>query len=95
MAKELIMAVIGSGVLSVIINRIFAVSDRKREKDDAIMLLLYHDIKMECKEYIAQNSIDSDSLEVLTKMHKTYHDRGGNGYLDRLMSAVNKLPITN
>lgn len=90
---EIIIAVIGSGALSAIISGIFNRLDKQHEKDDAINLLLYHDIKTECKEYIAQKSIDSDGLEVLTKMHTTYHRRGGNGYLDKLMHEVNKLPI--
>lgn len=91
--KEIIIAVAGSTFLSAIVSAIFNHVEKRKEKDDAINLLLYHDLKTECKEYMTLGSIDSDGLEVLTKMHDTYHKRGGNGYLDKLMSEVNKLPI--
>lgn len=91
--NEIVIAIIGSGALSAIVSAIFNHIEKRREKDDAINLLLYHDLKTECKEYIAQGNIDGDGLEVLTKMHEVYHKRGGNGYLDKLMVEVNKLPI--
>jgi len=93
MWESIILALIGSGVLSVLINRLFNYVDEKHNKDDSLMLLLYHNIKMECKEYIADGEIEADDLEILMKMHETYHSRGGNGYLDKLMAEVNKLPL--
>lgn len=95
MASTIICAVIGSSALSTIISAIIASATRKRDKDDAVMLLLYHAIKNECKDYIAAGKIDSDEIEVLIKMHDTYHKRGGNGYLDKLMSECKRLPIVN
>ncbi len=93
MTQEIIVAIIGSGALSALVANFFGWMEKRKEKDDAIMLMLYHDIKMECKDYIAQEYIDSDGLEVLIKMHTTYHKRGGNGFLDKLMDQVKKLPI--
>lgn len=94
MSETVILAILGSGAVSALISGIFNLVERRREKDDAIQLMLYHDIKAECREYIAEGSIDSESLEVLIKMHDTYHKRGGNGYLDKMMADVKKLPVT-
>lgn len=91
--NEIVIAIIGSGALSALVSAIFNHIEKRHDKNDAINLLLYHDLKTECKEYIALGHIDGDSLEVLTKMHSVYHKRGGNGYLDKLMDEVNKLPI--
>ena len=90
---QIIIAVIGSGALSAVISGIFSLLVRKHERDEDIMLLLYHDIKTECKDYIAQGSIDGEGLEVLLQMHGRYHARGGNGYLDKLITEVKSLPI--
>lgn len=90
---EIIIAVIGSSALSALISGVFSTIEKRRQKDDAIQLLLYHDIKAECKEYIARGSIRSDEYEVLVKMHDTYHKRGGNGFLDRFVQEALKQPI--
>lgn len=93
MTATIICSIIGSGALATIVTAICNSITRKRDKDDAVMLLLYHAIKNECKDYILAGKIDSDELEVLIKMHDTYHNRGGNGYLDRLMNECKQLPI--
>ena len=89
----MIGAILGSSALAAIVSGIFNLLIGRQQKNADVMLLLYHDIKVECKEYIERGSIDADGLEVLTKMHDRYHKRGGNGYLDKLMAEVNKLPI--
>lgn len=88
-----ILAILGSGTLSAIVSGLFNLLHHKKERDEDIMLLLYHDIKQECKDYIAAGFVDSEGLEVLLKMHDRYHKRGGNGYLDKLIGEVKKLPI--
>ena len=92
---ELLLTLLSSGAFSAAAAGLVAYLAERRARDDAVMLLLYHDIKAECKDYLAQGSIDADSLEVLTKMHEVYHKKGGNGYLDKLMAAVGALPIEN
>jgi hypothetical protein len=94
MTETVFVAILSSSVLATLVTKLFDFFDKKRQKDDAIQLILYHDIKMECKEYISQGSIDSDGLEVLIKMHEAYHKHGGNGYLDKLMCEAKKLPIS-
>jgi len=93
--KEIIAWVLGSSALSAAVSGFFTLLLRRREQDDAIQLLLYHDIKTECIDYINCGTISTDALEVLMKMHEIYHKRGGNGYLDRLIRDVAALPLTD
>ena len=92
---ELLLTLLSSGAFSAAAAGLVAYFAERRARDDAVMLLLYHDIKAECREYLAQGWIDADGLEVLTKMHTVYHKKGGNGYLDNLMKATCALPIEN
>ena len=92
---ELFFALLSSGAFAAAVSGLVAYLAERRTRGDAVMLLLYHDIKAECKDYLAQGSIDADGLEVLTKMHEVYHKKGGNGYLDKLMAAVGTLPLEN
>ena len=50
------------------------------------------------KKYIAKGNITVEELEDLQRMWDCYHDPDrldGNGYLDKLMSAVHRLSIVN
>lgn len=94
----IICAIIGSGVLTTILNRIFVKADRKRELEsgekEAFRLLMKSRIRDLCIKYIDQGWIYADEYEDLHTMWYCYHNKlGGNGYLDHLMEAVNGLEI--
>ena len=95
---QMIIAVLGSGVLSTLITCIFSVADKKNKKKSGVAsgtrILLYDKIKYLGKKHIAEKHITSEDLEDLIRMHKIYHDElDGNGYLDAIMEQVKKLPI--
>lgn len=95
---QIALAIIGSGILTTILNRIFAISDRKREKDTVLVVglrtLLMVQIRSLGKKYIQDGAIDADDLDDITKLWNIYHEEmGGNGYLDTIMSRVRSLPI--
>ena len=95
---QIILAVIGSGILTTFINRFFTVRDRKKEKDSAatigIRTLLQVDIRKLCEDHIAEGSIRKDDLEDIIQLWKVYHETlGGNGYLDTIMGKVKALPL--
>lgn len=57
--------------------------------------ILYNEIKRLGKYYIERKYVTIEELEDLQRMHQVYHDSNmlcGNGFLDGLMSDVNKLP---
>lgn len=93
----IIIAIIGSGALSALISGIFGlIQQRKQEKSKnttLVNVLAYDRIKYLGKKYIENGQISHDDLEDITRMWQCYHDAGGNGYLDNIMSAVKKLPL--
>ena len=94
----IVLAFITGGGLSATITGIFMLIKERKHKDNGIsngiQLLLYDRIKMLAKKYITAGQIASEDLEDITRMWKCYHDElNGNGYLDRLMKAVNSLPV--
>lgn len=95
---NIVLAVIGSGVLTTIINRIFSVIDKKKEKDNTtvtgLRTLLMIEIRKLGEEYLSQECISKDDLEDIIELWRVYHDKmGGNGYLDNIMGRVKTLPI--
>ena len=95
---KIIIAFLGSSVLTTIINRFFVVHDRKKQKEDASVLgvraLLQIEIKRLGKEYISEECIDVEDRRELFNLWSIYHDSlGGNGYLDAVMATVKALPL--
>ena len=95
---NIVLAVIGSGILTTIINRIFSIIDKKKEKDNTtvagLRTLLMIEIRKLGEEYLSQECISKDDLEDIIELWRVYHDKmGGNGYLDNIMGRVKTLPI--
>lgn len=98
MNTEIIVAVIGSGLLTTVINRVFTYLDKRAELKSGIThgvrLVLKDRLRFLCVRYIEQGWIYEDELEDLISMHSAYHDTlKGNGYLDELIGRVKKLPM--
>jgi hypothetical protein len=95
---EIIVAVIGSGLLTTVINRIFNYLDKRAELKSGVThgvrLILKDRLRFLCTRYIEQGWIYEDELEDLISMHSCYHDTlKGNGYLDELMTRVKHLQM--
>lgn len=94
---EIIIAIIGSNALSALISAIVTFIGQRSQKKDkttaGMRILLYDRIKHLAKSYIVRGWITTEELEDLMQMHKVYHDLGGNGYLDKLMEQVHRLPV--
>lgn len=95
---DIVVAILGSGVLTTLITNIFNIIAHKKAKDDGmgemVRILAYDRIKFLCKHYISEGFISLDDLEDLRRMHQFYHNApiNGNGFLDDLMAQVGKLP---
>lgn len=93
-AQAIIVAIIGSGLLSTIINRIFDYFDKRNGTQNGIRVILKDRIRFLCTRYIEQGWIYEDELEDLVTMHNCYQKSlKGNGYLDSLMNRVQNLDI--
>ena len=99
MSNQLWIALLGSSVLTALINVLYQlVSQRinhRRGVADALRLLLQGQIKYLGKKYIEAGEISTVDMQEIIEMHSVYHDGlDGNGYLDELMARVRSLPIT-
>lgn len=97
-ATTIIMAIIGSGVLSTLISQICSLMQKRAERksgaNEGLRLILKDKIRILCVHYIEQGWIYEDELEDLMAMHSCYHDKlKGNGYLDVLMEKTKALEI--
>lgn len=95
---EIIIAVIGSGLLSTIITSIISYKKESNKKEsgvnNGVRALLYDKIKYLGKHHISNGEISAEDLEDLISLHNVYHnDLGGNGYLDEIMRNVRGLKI--
>lgn len=101
----IIITACGASAITVVGNLISQLlqrrADRKSKKDDKIaalceaqQLVMLDRIKYLGQRYINDGAVDFDDRRLLNKMHKVYHDKlGGNGDLDNIMKAVNKLQL--
>ena len=93
---EILIAILGSGLLSTLITNLFSTHKDKTNKNTgitkALRALLYDKIKYLCKKHIANGFITFEDYEDLVALHKIYHDDlCGNGYLDNLMQQTGNL----
>lgn len=91
MALTIICAVIAS-------NGFWTWWMRRQEKHSAtnrLLIGLAHDRIMTLgMQYIHQGSITADEYENFrTYLYEPYHDAGGNGSAEKIMTEVNRLPI--
>lgn len=97
MMKEIIIALIGSGLLSAIVSGSVTLLSKaidKKSNENKLLLAMARDgIKRNCRGYIERGSITLDELEDLEALHASYHDGGGNGYCDTLINKVKALPV--
>ena len=94
----IIIAILGSGLLSTIVNQVCNAINRKAEARNGVQrglrLVLKDRLRFLCIRYIEQGWIYEDELEDLIAMHDCYHSTlQGNGYLDELMARAKKLEI--
>ena len=75
-------------------KRLKAIEAKTDAQSEALKFILYDRIRYLGQAYIAESEIDFDDRRILNDMHRSYHSRlGGNGDLDKLMEAVNDLPL--
>lgn len=98
--KELttiIVAVLGSGVLSTLITiTANAIKDRRKNVDDiraGVRMSLYFQFRDHALSYLREGVIDADDLKILVETYNTYKRLGGDGFCDHLMELCNNLTI--
>lgn len=80
--------------LKAIEEQVQAIEDKTDTQSVAIRYVLYDRIRYIALSYLADGDVDFDDRRILRDMHSSYHNGlGGNGDLDKLMEAVDKLPL--
>lgn len=92
---QIILAFIGGGALTAIIEIVRTTVDKKSAKNVALQFLLLQYIREEAQKHIEENKISSEDLRMWLEMHKTYKRLGGNGYADELKNKVTRLTLTS
>lgn len=106
---DYLVAIVGGGVGAALVSVIGKLIENwqmhKHKKEDtetedmkavktALKYLLYDRIRYLGTKYINEGAVDFDDRRILNDMHTSYHSGlDGNGDLDNLMQAVNRLPI--
>lgn len=92
---QLIIAFVGGGALTAIIEIIRTSVEKKSAKNVALQFLLLQYIREEAEKHITDNKISSEDLKMWLEMHKTYKRLGGNGYADELKNKITRLPLAS
>ena len=99
MSESIIIAILSSSsiatIITAIINAIITHSKSYNSLLEANRILMKDRIKHLGNSYIQRGSITSEELQDIHEMHECYHNLGGNGFLDTIMSNVNHLPLKN
>lgn len=90
---QIIIAFIGGGALTAIIEIIRNTVDKKSAKNVALQFLLLQYIREEAQRHIAEEKISSEDLRMWLEMYKTYKRLGGNGYADELKNKITRLAL--
>ena len=89
---EIVLAVLGSGVISTIISCIFQIINEKKSKrtqfEEGMSLLLLSSLKRDARDLILQGSISKNDYDSFMATYKAYKTLGGDGWADSVKEEV-------
>lgn len=92
---EIILAVLGSGVISTIISCIFQIVNEKKSKmtqfEEGMSLLLLSSLKRDGKDLMAQGKVGKNDYDSFLATYKAYKSLGGDGWADGIKAKVDML----
>ena len=93
--NEIVLAVLGSGVISTIISCIFQIINEKKSKrsmfENGMSLLLLSSLKRDGKDLIAQGKMTKAEYDSFEATYKAYKSLGGDGWADGIKAKVDAL----
>lgn len=95
----LIVAVLGSGIITCILNFVFdIIKDKKRKRtseeeriDKALCMTMLYILKQSAEVYIKKEEIGVKDLASFNETYRCYKDLGGDGWADEVHDLVNDL----
>ena len=89
---EIILAVLGSGVISTIISCVFQIINEKKSKrtqfEEGMSLLLLSSLKRDARDLILQGSISKNDYDSFMATYNAYKTLGGDGWADSVKDEV-------
>ena len=92
MDKSIIIAIIGSGALTALITNIFNLISSSSRQKRVNQILLLGEMERRLENYRKRASITQEQLQIFINIRELYHEEGGNGYADALLSEVRSMP---
>ena len=92
---ELILGILGSGVISTLISCIFQIVNNKKQKlgrfEEGMKLLLLSDVRANGKKLIEQGKVTREEYAIFNASYQAYKDLGGDGWADGVKAKVDIL----
>ena len=89
---EIILAVLGSGVISTIISCVFQYMNQKKSKqtkfEKGMSLLLLSSLRRDGKDLTAQRKISKSDYDSFMATYDAYKSLGGDGWADGIRDKV-------
>lgn len=93
--SDIILAILGSGVLSTIISCVFqTINNRKRKLgklEEGMRLLLLSDVRANGKKLTEQGKVTREEYAIFNASYQAYKELGGDGWADGVKSNVDML----
>lgn len=92
---QIILAVLGSGVISTIISCVFQYVNQKKSKqtqfEQGMSLLLLSSLKRDGKELLAQGKVSKNDYDSFCATYNAYKALGGDGWADGIKAKIDNM----
>ena len=90
--NTIIIAIIGSGALTALITNIFNLIGANSRQKRVNQILLLGEMERRLENYRKRASITQEQLQIFISIGELYHEEGGNGYAEALLSEARSMP---
>jgi len=87
----IISAILGSSFLTTLLNAVVDKVNKNSSKNQALRLILIDNILTKGPQYVERGYITQLEWQIYDEQYKTYKKLGGDGYADKMYSAVDSL----
>ncbi len=89
--NTIIIAIIGSGALSVLISNLFTLLRENKRQRKVNQILLLGEMERRLETYKRSERITTEQLQIYISVYELYKEEGGNGYADSLLAQCKDL----
>lgn len=94
MTTEIIIAIIGSGIITKLLDELISYfKHRKNPMVAGIRFCLLRDLTVYGEGLVAKGTVSAADIKQFEDMYKTYKALDGDGYADKLKDEIDKLSL--